>query len=96
MFSVKDMAMNIIKIMSGHTQSKDLEVSLNVGSSLVVCSDQDRIEQVLMNLLSNAILCSPCGGKIKVSFSMEPYNLKQDMAASEYESLLLPNKNKLN
>jgi hypothetical protein len=49
-----------------------------------------------MNLLSNAILRSPCGGKIKVSFSMEPYNLKQDMAASEYENLLLSNKNKLN
>ena len=51
MFSVKDMAMDIIKIMSGHTSSKDLKVILNVGSSLVVRSDQDRIEQVLMNLL---------------------------------------------
>ena len=51
MFSVKDMAIDIIKIMSGHTSSKDLEVILNVGSSLVVRSDQDRIEQVLMNLL---------------------------------------------
>jgi len=90
------MALDIIKTMSGHTSSKDLEVILNVGSSLVVRSDQDRIEQVLMNLLSNAILRSPCGGKIKVSFSMEPYNLKQDMAASEYENLLLSNKNKLN
>ena len=90
------MAMDIIKIMSGHTSSKNLEIILNVGSSLVVRSDQDRIEQVLMNLLSNAILCSPHGGKIKVSFSMEPYNLKEDMAPCDYESLHLDNSHKLN
>jgi signal transduction histidine kinase len=73
---VKDMAMDIIKIMSGHTKIKDLEVILNVRSSLTVRSDRKRIEQVLMNLLSNAILCSPHRGKIKVSFSMERYNLE--------------------
>jgi len=94
-FFVKDIATDILKILSGRTSSKDLEVILNVKSSLVVRSDQKRIQQVLMNLLSNAILCSPRGGKIKVSFEMESYNLKQDMVSSEYESLQLENKNKL-
>ena len=68
--------MDIIKIMRDHTTIKELEVILNVKSSLTVRGDRKRIEQVLMNLLSNAIMCSPCRGKIKVSFSMEPYNLE--------------------
>ena len=87
MFSVKEMAIEIISIMSGNTSSKDLEVVLNVRSSLTLRSDLNRIEQVLMNLLSNAILRSPRGGKIKLSFAMEPFNLDMVTSISDYESI---------
>ena len=43
-FSVKDMAMEIIKIMSGPASSKDLEVLLKARSSLTIRSDKQRIE----------------------------------------------------
>ena len=87
MFSVKEMAIEIISIMSGNTSSKDLEVVLNVRSSLTLRSDLNRIEQVLMNLLSNAILRSPRGGKIKLSVAMEPFNLDMVTSISDYESI---------
>ena len=95
-FSVKDMAMDTIQIFNNHTSSKNLEVVLNVKSTLIVRSDKIRIEQVFVNMLQNAILSSPRGGKIRVSFATEPFNLKQDIISSEYESLNLENKNKLN
>jgi signal transduction histidine kinase len=82
--------------MSNHSLKKDIKIILNMRSSLMVRSDRKRIEQVLMNLLSNAILSSPQGGKIKVFFAIEPLNLKQDMVSSEYESLNCENKKKLN
>jgi len=79
--------------MSGHTSSKDLEVILDVRSSLTLRSDFDRIEQVLMSLLSNAILRSPRGGKIKLSFDIEPFNLDLVTSISDYESIKSSNPN---
>ena len=76
MFCVKDVANENIQIMSGHATSKDLKLKLKVRSTLKVRSDKRRVEQVLMNLLYNAILSSPRGGEIELSFAMEPFNLK--------------------
>ena len=45
-FCVKDLAEDIIEVMGGHCETKDLKIRLKVdgGSSLMVRSDQNRIE----------------------------------------------------
>ncbi len=47
-------------------EEKHIRISFSVSDSLWVTADEDRLKQVLINLLSNAIQYSPAGGKVDV------------------------------
>ncbi|MBU5222401.1 hypothetical protein KQH89_07935, partial [Vibrio cholerae] len=48
-------------------EEKHLQVNIDVNSSIFVKANRSRIEQVVVNLLSNAIRYTPEGEKIQVS-----------------------------
>ncbi|MDN5347858.1 MAG: two-component system, OmpR family, sensor histidine kinase ResE [Clostridia bacterium] len=57
----------VLQKLTPQIQAKDLKVSLDVPAYLPpVLGNNDRIEQVLINLLSNAVQFTPAGGRINI------------------------------
>jgi signal transduction histidine kinase len=52
-------------------QSKQLALSLERNDSSVITGDKDRLRELLLNLIENAIRYTPFGGGIAVSLSRE-------------------------
>jgi signal transduction histidine kinase len=48
-------------------RAKRLELELAIPAELLVTADEQRLRQALMNLLDNAIRCSPEGGRLRVA-----------------------------
>ncbi len=51
--------------------------SSDPGEVPIVCINQESMERVIINLLTNAIKYTPSGGRIDVSVSVEPYKDKE-------------------
>ena len=72
--NLEDMAENIYETMRGEAEKNDQTLTLNTGRNIpVVYADKFRIEQVLVNVISNAIKYTQKGGKIDLSLSR--YNI---------------------
>jgi signal transduction histidine kinase len=72
---LEDMARNIYEAMRGEAEKNNQTLTLNIGRNIpAVCADKVRIEQVLVNIISNAIKYTPEGGAI--DFSLGRYNIK--------------------
>jgi signal transduction histidine kinase len=62
---LKKLSSRIIEVMGLQFSSKNIDLALEVSDSLAqIFVDPDRIEQVLRNLLSNAYLYTPEGGRV--------------------------------
>jgi histidine kinase len=58
----------IVEMMTSTFQKKDLILDLEIPEeTLAVMADEDRLQQVLINLLSNSLRCTPAGGRVTVS-----------------------------
>ncbi|MBS4208383.1 two-component system histidine kinase PnpS [Bacillus sp. FJAT-50079] len=55
---------------------KNLKVSLPEKKEIWIEGDRDRIQQIVLNLLSNAISYTPAGGEISVAIDVERENVK--------------------
>lgn len=65
---------NLKSIVSGQVRTKQLELSMdaiNVSDEDVYC-DKTRLNQVLLNLMSNAIKFTPAGGTVSVQLRQLP------------------------
>lgn len=57
---------NTLHVMKSEAQKKKIEMELQVADDLYIEADEDRLRQILINLLSNGINYTPEGGKVKV------------------------------
>ncbi|MGG6432305.1 ATP-binding protein [Anoxybacillus sp. D401a] len=65
-FSIAQLIEETIEKYEPLLQEKDIHLSLDIDHDLVVDGDPDRIEQVLQNLLDNALRYTPSGGNISL------------------------------
>ncbi len=73
-----------LNMMSTEAEKKGIELSLKVDDDIYLEADEDRLRQILVNLLSNGINYTPDGGKVRVK--VEPILTNQD---GDYERLQL-------
>ncbi len=60
----------VIEILKGKAAQKDILLKLGQsGDSAVIEGDADRLKQVLINLVSNAITYTPNGGRVEITLS---------------------------
>ncbi len=75
-FSLKQIVNKIIETYKGQTEKKKIRVIQEISENLpLAMGDQDMIEQVLLNLFSNAIKYSPPRSKIGIEVKEEEKNL---------------------
>ena len=62
-----------LEIMGALAQKKGISLQLQeeIGPQLVVEADRDKINQILLNLVGNALKFTPDGGQVKVTLSQE-------------------------
>ncbi len=62
-------------------RDKGIELTLSsIDEEAVVRADRDRLEQVIVNLLDNAIKYTPSGGKVKASVAVDGDEVRVDVA----------------
>ncbi len=55
-----------IRLMESEASRKNIELTMNIEPGLYVEADEDRLRQIIMNLLSNGINYTPEGGKVSL------------------------------
>lgn len=76
LFSLRDTMNMIYKQYSPRAQNKEIDMELDISEEVdTIVADEDRIKQVLINLVDNAIKFTPEFGKVKLSAYMDNDNL---------------------
>ena len=76
-------ARGIVEVMRADPAAQDVAIELSGGADgLYVMADAVRLEQVLMNLLSNALKFTPKGGRIAVHLGRENNGVRIDVTDS--------------
>ena len=72
-FSPVEEARAQLEILGALAQKKDISLQLQeeIGPQLVVEADRDKINQILLNLVGNAVKFTPDGGEVKITLSQE-------------------------
>ena len=66
-FSIGELTQQVYTKLLFSMEEKHLQVNIDADPSILVTANRSRIEQVVVNLLSNAIRYTPEGEKIQVS-----------------------------
>lgn len=70
-FSIKTMVESVYQAMVFEAKNKQLELELSIRADLPEMNgDKERLEQVVVNILSNAVKYTPSGGKIELISAM--------------------------
>ncbi|WP_309714182.1 ATP-binding protein [Armatimonas sp.] len=70
------LARQVVRTMEEQARTRGLSLTLNMPESIpIVRGDTDRIAQVLMNLISNALKYTPSGGKVVVRLAADDTQL---------------------
>lgn len=72
-FSLSDLTQVVYDTFSALAQEKNLQVQLTLSPDSAVFADEGRIEQVIRNLLSNAIRYTPTGGTVHIRTESRRY-----------------------
>ncbi|GAA4835433.1 ATP-binding protein [Paenibacillus vulneris] len=74
---------NCLHVMNTEAMKKSISLDMQVDEDMYIEADEDRLRQILINLLSNGINYTPEGGKVKVK--VEPI----DPIGDDYERILM-------
>lgn len=58
---------DVMQIVSGKAEKKEMNIHLEMPSSLIIQADADRLIQVMVNLLSNAVNYSPSNTTVRIT-----------------------------
>ncbi|WNQ09918.1 ATP-binding protein [Paenibacillus aurantius] len=64
---LKEFIEKTVHVMKAQADKKKITLELEAGEDLYLEADEDRLRQIVINLLSNGIAYTPEGGKVKVS-----------------------------
>ncbi|MFS1511824.1 two-component system histidine kinase PnpS [Chengkuizengella sp. SCS-71B] len=64
--AMKQFVEKTVQMLESQSKEKQIHVTLNVNQDLYMEADEDRLRQVFINLLSNAINYTPEGGQIQI------------------------------
>lgn len=78
--NVKDRIVQALKVAEGNASIKDIKLSSDISINYLVYADQDMIDSILRNLVSNAIKYTRKGGKVKVSAKTNTNNVEITVA----------------
>lgn len=73
-----------VSVLRKEAEKKHIELSMQVDDDIYIEADEDRLRQIIINLLSNGIAYTQDGGKVKVR--VEPLDMNID---GDYERLRL-------
>lgn len=79
---VEDLLLSVIERLSGGLQEKEIELEVAATDLPRISADGDRLRQVFLNLLANAIQLSPQGGRIVVQAEVENGRMQVHFADS--------------
>src|SRR4029079_17080348 len=65
-FDLATLSENVVSMLRERATAHDISVAVTCDEDLVVSSDELRVKQVLINLLTNAVKFTPDGGSIDV------------------------------
>jgi len=74
-----------LHVMEAEARKKSIELSMQVPGEVYMEADEDRLRQILMNLMSNGINYTPEGGKVKIK--VEP--IASGAEGDEYDKVRL-------
>ncbi|MCS7462564.1 cell wall metabolism sensor histidine kinase WalK [Paenibacillus doosanensis] len=57
---------NALNVMNAEAKKKSIELAMEVDEEMYIEADEDRLRQILINLLSNGVNYTPEGGKVRV------------------------------
>ncbi|WP_159881582.1 two-component system histidine kinase PnpS [Paenibacillus puerhi] len=63
---------NCINVLNAQASAKDIKMTMEVPGDLYMEADEDRLRQILINLLSNGINYTPEGGQVSISVQHVP------------------------
>jgi signal transduction histidine kinase len=72
---VREVARSTVELFSASSEKHEIELAMPERPAIVTC-DPQRIEQVLANLVGNAIKYSPSGGTVRVSVETKPNSVE--------------------
>ena len=78
--NMKDRIVQALKVAEGNASIKNIKLSSDISSKYLVYADQDMIDSILRNLVSNAIKYTRKGGKVKVSAKTNTNNIEITVA----------------
>ena len=69
---MRALSQGVVQSLAVVAEQKSLKLETDLAPVPVVIGDGDRLAQVLMNLISNALKCTPAGGTVRVLAGAEP------------------------
>ena len=72
------MIRNALNMLKGNAIKKQINLMLNVENDIIVNADEDMLNSIMQNLVSNAIKFTPKGGDVKISAKKIPSTNQQN------------------